>query len=221
MRVSFRRLCLVCVVCLATFLVFPAYAESSAIVGQSYDVFYRYYQENVSFINDNASRHLLPLILTKHSDPETGGRVTYDLVGDTLSIAIVTDATGQVIEQCTITLNAPESMEYGSAVYNDFSISGYHSYALLMAMHADTDPVRRYDLVTDVTNGMLENDGNYTRQIGVYTLTCTRENASAVLAFQHNRVPSTPPPESEGTPPPDGAAIPPEDIPEDEGAGLL
>lgn len=193
-----------------------AHAEISPISGQSYELFSKYYKENVSFINNNDNRHLLPLVLAKRGDILGDGRLAYELIGDTLAVTILTDPTGLIIEQCTITLTAPSSMEYGSALYNDFAISGYHSYALLMAMHADSDPVRRYELVTAVVSGMSENNGTYTRQIGVYTIECTRDQNVATLSFQNNRALATPGPDTA----PETETSPPS-IDEDEDAGLL
>jgi len=165
-----------------------AFAETPAISGQSYLTFSRYYQANVDFINKNDNRHLLPLVIANRGNASGDGRFTYELIGDTLALSILTDPSDTVIERCTITLTAPSGMEYGNALYNDFAISGYHSYALLMAMHADPDPVRRYQLVTEVVEGLALGGGEYSQQLGVYTLTCTRGGNTAVLDFLNNRI---------------------------------
>ena len=162
---------------------FTAQAADTTGVGQSYETFTNFYKENISFINHNVNRHLLPLVITKVLDPTDGTRMNYSLLGDTLNAVITTEPGADIIESCVITLNAPSGMEYGNAVYQDFSISGYQSYALLMAMSADPDPARRYALVTDVVQGMADNNGHYERQLGVYTLSCTRVDNSAELAF--------------------------------------
>jgi len=161
-------------------------ATASPYMGQSYETFSRYYKENISFINDNDNRHLLPLALAKSVDPLENKRILYSLIGDTLYAEIFTDEDGSTIASCHITLTAPQGMEYGNAIYNDFAISGYQSYALLMAMYPDPDPVRRYTLVSDVVAGMAEGDGQYKRQLGVYTLSCTRVDNVAELHFQKN-----------------------------------
>lgn len=192
MRKMSRLLCLA-FACIFVFGDVPA--QGTSISGQSYDAFAKYYKEDVSFINDNDRRHLLPLILAKRTNETGDGGIYYELLGDTLNVVLTTEPTGEVIESCVITLTAPQGMEYGSAVYQDFAISGYHSFALLMAMHADPEPARRYELVTDVVNGMAEGNGAYTRQVGVYTLSCTRKDNVAVLEFHNNRMPEPPVPE--------------------------
>jgi len=162
-------------------------ATASPYTGQSYDAFSRYYKENISFINDNDNRHLLPLALAKSVDPLDNSRILYYLIGDTLHAEIFTGEDGTTIDSCCITLTAPPGMEYGNAVYNDFAISGYQSYALLMAMYPDADPVRRYGLVTEVVMGMAEGNGQYQRQLGVYSLSCVRVDNVVELRFQKNR----------------------------------
>ena len=173
-----------------------------ALTGQSYDAFSQSYKDNVSFINNNDNRHLLPMVLSQRKSSSDDGRVYYDLIGDVLNVIVTTDSVG-VIEDCEIRLTAPANMEYGSIVYNDFAISGYHSFAFLMAMDSATDPAKRYELVTDVVQGMKDNQGAYTRQIGAYTLTCTRDSTMAVLSFINNGVPvETPTPAPTASPDP-------------------
>lgn len=184
----------------ALVLLLPACAL--ALTGQNYETFNEYYKADVTFINENDSRHLLPLVLSQRNSTENDGRVYYDLYGDVLTVTVSTDADG-VIEECEIRLTAPSGMEYGTSVYNDFAISGYHSYALLMAMDTSTDPAQRYALVTDVVQGMKAGDGTYTRQLGVYTLQCTRQDSMAILNFQNDGVvEATPVPEPTATPAP-------------------
>ena len=98
-------------------------------------------------------------------------------------------------------------MSYGTSEYNDFVTSGYHSYALLMAMHTAADPAVRYGLVTAVNDGLLAGEGTYATQVGVYTLNCTRADNVATLTFE-NTLAATPEPQAT----PDGTA------PEEEGA---
>ena len=185
---------------LALVLLLPACAL--ALTGQNYQTFSEYYKANVTFINENDNRHLLPMVLSQRNSTENNGRVFYDLYGDVLTVTVSTDASG-VIEECEIRLTAPSGMEYGTSVYNDFAISGYHSYALLMAMDTNTDPAERYALVTDVVQGMKAGEGNYTRQLGVYTLQCTRQDNMAVLNFKNDGVVEvTPVPDPTETPAP-------------------
>ncbi len=184
-----RRLPVFLLLCLLPALLAGS-ALASSVSGQSYDTFAKYYKADVSFINDNDNRHLLPLVIAKDLDPLHEGALIYSLMGDTLQLTVLTDPSGLVIESCTITLTAPQGLEYGTALYNDFAISGYQSYALLMAMHTDPDPARRYSLVTEVVEGMSVGNGTYERQLGVYTLTCTRQNNVAELKFHKGTNPS-------------------------------
>jgi len=170
---------------LALILLLPATAL--ALTGQRYETFNAYYKENVTFINENDNRHLLPMVLSQTQSQQADGRIYYEIIGDVLRVTVTTDQTG-IIEACEIRLTAPQGMAYGSSTYTDFAISGYHSYAFLMAMDVSAEPAQRYTLVTDVVEGMRQQDGLYTRQLGAYTLTCTRENNTAVLTFQNNGV---------------------------------
>ncbi len=208
-------------VCLLSVVLCLAPARASSFTGQSYAIFSQYYKDDVRFINDNDNRHLLPLVLAKRESQLADGRIFYELIGDTLTAVISTDPTGEIIESCVITLTAPSGLEYGSALYNDFAISGYHSYALLMAMHADPDPARRYQLVTEVVSGMAAGNGSYTRQVGVYTLTCTRQESVAVLDFQNSRIETTPTPDPSLKPDGEGTGGIPLDTEADEQSGLL
>lgn len=185
---------------LACALLVPACAF--ALTGQNYTAFDESYKANVAFINENDNRHLLPMVLSQRKSQENDGRMYYDLVGEVLNVIVTVDSTG-VIEECEIRLTAPTGLEYGSSDYNDFAISGYHSYAFLMAMDTNTDPAKRYELVTDVVQGMKDSNGAYTRQLGAYTLTCTRVDNTAVLNFFNNGVQvATPTPDTHTTPAP-------------------
>ncbi len=179
-----------------------------ALTGQSYATFDSYYQEDLSFINQNGNRHLLPMVLSRSGGTGEDSRTYYTLMGDVLSVTVTVDITG-VIEACEIQLTAPANMTYGDSVYNDFAISGYHSYAYLMAMDASSDSTERYALVTDVVEGLKNSDGVYTRQLGSYTLNCTRADGVAVLRFTNNGVPgATIGPDSGATPDPDATPAP-------------
>lgn len=206
--------------CTLLLLVLTAISTSAlAISGQPYETFLDYYEDDLEFINENANRHLLPLVVAKRDSDERDGRILYEIYGDVLSLTIRTDPTGEVIEMCQIIMTAPVGMEYGDSAYNDFAISGYHSYAMLMAMDARTEASERYNLVTSVVEGMAANEGQYSTQVGVYTLTCTRVNNVATLTFENSLVPA--PEESvdpDATADPDATPAPEND--DDEGAGL-
>lgn len=189
-------------------------AGASTLSGQGYALFSKYYKEDIAFINTNGNRHLIPLAIAKTSNGQDGKPIVYSLMGDTLNVTLTMNDSGDVIESCVITLTAPSGLEYGNAVYNDFAISGYQSYALLMAMHTDPDPVKRYGLVTDVEAGIQAGNGSYQRQLGVYTLTCTRQNNVAELRFEIKALQETPPPL-----PTDGGEEGPAVEPDEEDAG--
>jgi hypothetical protein len=193
---------------LLSVLLLLAPASALALTGQSYATFDSYYQEDLSFINQNDSRHLLPMVLSRSGGTGEDSRTYYTLIGDVLTVNVTVDITG-VIDACAIQLTAPANMVYGDSVYNDFAISGYHSYAYLMAMDASTDPAERYALVTDVVEGLKNSDGVYTRQIGSYTLACTRSEGVALLSFTNNGIPgASAAPDSGETPDPDATPVP-------------
>ncbi len=179
-----------------------AAASGEGISGQHIDTFIEYYKESLDFINDNDGRHLLPLIISTAASDKEDGKMHYEIPGDVLHLSLRTDASGEVVERCEITLTAPQNLQHGSAEYRDFATSGYHSYALLMAMDAHADAAERYELVTDVNEGMAD-DGVYAVQLGVYALKCTRENGTARLLFEHIQARGTPEPTPEPTPIPE------------------
>lgn len=204
----------------AVLIVFALFLPTCAfaLTGQSYATFSDYYKANVTFINDNDNRHLLPMVLSQRNSTMDDGRVYYDLYGDVLTVTVATDSDG-VIEECEIRLTAPAGLTLGTSVYNDFAISGYHSYAFLMAMDTSADSGTRYQLVNDVVQGMKDNNGAYSRQLGVYTLTCTRQNNMAILNFYNDGVVvETPTPEPTATPAPgdaDDVSTPEVSVPEE------
>ena len=126
---------------LALILLLPATAL--ALTGQRYETFNAYYKENVTFINENDNRHLLPMVLSQTQSQQADGRIYYEIIGDVLRVTVTTDQAG-IIEACEIRLTAPQGMAYGSSTYTDFAISGYHSYAFLMAMDVNAEPAQRY-----------------------------------------------------------------------------
>ncbi len=199
-----RKLLIFC--CLLASLACLSRASAATISGRGYEDFEASYADNLTFINENTGRHLLPLVLAKGDANADGGHRMYELLGDVLRVSIRLDQSNKVIEKCEIVLTAPPGMSYGTSEYNDFTTSGYHSYALLMAMHTAADPAVRYGLVTAVNDGLLAGEGNYTTQVGVYTLTCTRADNVATLTFE-NTLAVTPEPEVT----PDGADAAPED----------
>ena len=189
-------------VLLALILLLPACAF--ALTGQTYATFSDNYKTDITFINDNTNRHLLPMVLSQRSSQQNDGLVYYDLVGEVLNVLVVVDNT-DVIEECEIRLTQPVNMTYGDAVHKEFEISGYHSYALLMAMDSHSEHADRYALVTDVETNIKAGTMPYTRQLGAYTLTCTRVDNTMVLNFRNNGVPiDTATPEPSATPAPNG-----------------
>ena len=148
--------------------------------GQPYDYFVDYYSKNLTFINSNTGKHLIPLTISRGSDMD--GHRIYTIPGDVVTATIRLDATGNLVELCNITLTSPEGLSYGDSLYNDFVVSGYHSYALLMAMVPDGEPINRYALVTEVNDGLSRADV-YRTTVGHYRLVCTREGNSVDLNY--------------------------------------
>lgn len=151
--------------------------------GQSYERFQTLYAENVTFINENTGRHLLPLDFEAAFDGE--GERIYVLASGALSAQVKLDDLASQIASCLVTLTAPEGMTYGDSLHNDFTTSGYHSYALLMAMHGSPDAAQRYALVEAVNSGLAANGGAYETQVGDYRLTCRSENGVATMLFEN------------------------------------
>lgn len=151
--------------------------------GQSYDLFQTLYAENVNFINANTGRHLLPLTFTGAFD-EDGERI-FVLASGALYAQIKLDDLAEQIACCQITLTAPAGMTYGDSLHNDFITSGYHSYALLMAMSEADTAFDRYALVDEVNNGLAANAGVYETQVGDYVLTCTSQDGVASMLFEN------------------------------------
>lgn len=199
-------------------LLLPAAARGEGVSGQAYRTFEEYYKDDLVFINENANRHLLPLVIASSSSQVGDGRKFYQILGDVLSMTIRTDPSGEVIERCEITLTAPAGMELGNAVYNDFAISGYHSYALLMAMDVSASAYERYAMVTKVEEGMKRNDGVYSVQVGVYALNCQRQNGTVSIVFDNAL--SAPADPAWGSTPAADQTPSPVEMPVDEGAGL-
>ncbi|MDD3334359.1 MAG: hypothetical protein PHI98_02470 [Eubacteriales bacterium] len=163
-------------------------ALGATLSGISYNSFLASYEENITFINENTGRHLLPLGITKRDSGEGDGRTVYEITGEVLSLTVRTDPTGGIVEMCQMVLTAPAGMEIGNAAYNDFTTSGYHSYALLMAMDVASTPAERYALVQKVEEGLKQSEGSFTTQIGLYALVCTNTSGTVTLSFENSAV---------------------------------
>lgn len=150
--------------------------------GQSYDAFEASYAENIVFINENTARHLLPHTPTRDYDSE--GRRIYVMEKGALSARILLDDLAQQIASCQIVLTAPDNMPYGSAEHNNFNVSGYHSYALLMAMDKSATPAERYALIDRLNLGLSAGD-TFETQVGDYSVTAVREGASVSFLFEN------------------------------------
>lgn len=157
--------------------------------GQSYERFQTLYAENVDFINQNTGRHLLPQSFSGAFDGE-GDRI-YVLSSGALDVEIKLDDLAEQIAYCRITLTAPSGMSFGDSAHHDFTTSGYHSYALLMAMSKAQTAVERYALVEEVNTGLAANAGAYETQVGDYSLRCTSQNGAAVMLFENELLMST------------------------------
>lgn len=150
--------------------------------GQNYDLFQSLYAENVSFMNQNTGRHLLPHDFTASFDAE--GQRIYVIASGALYAEIYLDDMASQIASCKITLQAPEGMSYGDSKHADFTVSGYHSYALIMAMHDAKHAAERYRLVEEINAGLAAGS-SYETQVGDYRLTCTSEGSAATMLFEN------------------------------------
>lgn len=164
-------------------------AAAAEDFGQSYDRFQTLYAENVTFINENTGRFLLPLDF--EGDFNSDGVRIYVLANAMLTAEVLLDDMASQIASLQITLTAPEGMTYGDSQHSDFTVSGYHSYALLMAMSNSQDPVERYRLVEEVNDGLATGGGNYETQVGDYRLTCTSGNNVACMRFENSLLMTT------------------------------
>ena len=194
--------------CLMFFLINTASAES--ISGLSYEAFLANYADNLNFINDNASRHLLPLIPAKRDAGWGDGRLFYEIFGDVLSLTIRTNDTGLLIEECTISLTAPPDMSYGSTLHRDFTTSGYQSYGMLMAMSPAETALDRYQMVSEVENGLATGNGVYHKQVGVYSLDAASMDGTVTIVFTNSTAKPTPSPIPSETPEPTATPEPEE-----------
>lgn len=170
---------------LALVLLLCALAGAAAAddFGQSYIDFQTLYSENIHFINENTGRFLLPLDFSGEFDAE-GDRI-YVISSGALYVEVKLDDLAEQIAYCNISLTAPAGMTYGDSKHNDFTVSGYHSYALLMAMSKAGTAVERYQLVEEVNAGIAENAGVYETQVGDYRLKCLSANGTATMRFEN------------------------------------
>lgn len=172
---------LLCILLLLCLLAGMAAAED---FGRSYEDFESLYGDNILFINENTGRHLLPLSFSR--DYDSAGKRLYRLLSGALDVEIHLDDTAQQIATCRITLTAPANMQYNSSQHHDFATSGYHCYALMMAMAEGTSAYDRYALVAEVTAGLdAASDGLYQTQAGDYRLSCTRTENAATMLFEN------------------------------------
>lgn len=170
---------------LAILLLLCALAGAAAAddFGQSYISFQTLYNENINFINSNTGRFLLPLDFSGEFNSE--GERIYVISSGALQAEIKLDDLAEQIAYCHISLTAPAGMTYGDSKHNDFTVSGYHSYALLMAMSKASTPLERYKLVEQINAGIAENGGVYETQVGDYRLKCLSANGTATMRFEN------------------------------------
>lgn len=110
-------------------------------------------------------------------------------------------------------LTAPAGMSYGTSEYNDFVTSGYHSYALLMAMHTAADRRCAMGLSPRSMTDCLRAREPMPRRWGSIPLTARVADNVATLTFE-NTLAATPEPQAT----PDGTAPEEEGVNEEEGS---
>ena len=166
---------LLCVLLMALLVCPAALAED---FGQTYDAFVASYAENITALNQSTGRMLLPHSLQR--DYDLNSKRFYRINSGSLAVEIHMDEAGQVISRCQIVLSAPD----GDSRYADFTVSAYHSYALIMAMDKSASAYERYKLVEQVESGMALSD-TYGATVGDYRLTCTRVGQTATFLFEN------------------------------------
>lgn len=181
-----------------------------ALTGQTIATFLTYYRENVSFINENTQRHLLPIELSE-TDLRDGSRKQYSVSSAALQVTVAVNGEG-IIESCEIRLLYPEGAAQGNSLHLEYATANYHSLAFIMAMHAASTPESRYYLVDEIRNALIDNHGVYERQLGSYSIACIGvAGEGAVFTFTNDGLS---PAQSE---PADGEPTP-ETIEDDEAA---
>lgn len=215
---------LVCMLLLLSVLSFRPAARAAELNGMAYDLFVLNYEEDVSFINNNTGRHMLALQMSEAVSDIDPRRKSFQIIGDVLSMTGQTDSSGKIIESLTITLTLPEpDLQPGTLLYSDFQSSGFHSYALLMAMDAAKTADERYALVTRV-EGALDRalkggSRGFVLQVGSYELTAEKSETSMTLSFVNSSISDNSddteaigdPPVQEGSEPTDGSDYTEED----------
>lgn len=159
-------------------LLLPALALAEP--GRAYEAFEAAYAENIAFLNANTDRHMLPY--TPERDYNSDGSVVQRIRVGALDVAIRTES--ESIASLSITLTAPEDMTYGDRAYNDFSVSGFQCYAVMMAMSEAAAPYERYALVEAVNQALAASE-SYETNVGDYRLTATREGSAVTLLFEN------------------------------------
>lgn len=178
--------------CILTLLCMLAGMASADDFGRSYQDFEKLYADNILFINANTGRHLLPHSFSR--DYDSNGKRLYRIQSGALDVEIHLDDMAQQIASCRITLTAPANMQYNSSKHHDFATSGYHSYALMMAMAEGASAYDRYALVTEVNAALAASpDGLYETHVGDYRLSCTRTDSAATLLFENQLLMQTDP----------------------------
>lgn len=145
-----------------------------------YEQFIGRYAGNLEFINEQEGRHLISLIFS--SGENEGDLRVYNLAGDVVSARLRTRGTNRQMVMLQVTLTAPQGMQAGTTEYADFVTSGYHCYALLMAMRSDDTPAERWPLIEELNNGLAGNN-EYRTMVGPYNLTARRSDEGNTVTF--------------------------------------
>ncbi|HPF87674.1 MAG TPA: hypothetical protein PK537_06430 [Candidatus Limiplasma sp.] len=210
MKSGFRRL----LAALLALLVLPAGAL--ALTGQSITTFETYYQEDITYINDTAERHMLAKELTE-LDLEDNGRTQYYYYDDILQVTVAADASG-IIESCEIRLLYPQGAAEGNSLYLDFVAANYHCIAFIMAMHTSSETYSRYLLADEIKTKLAANNGAYERLLGSYSISCISViGEGAVFIFTNTGLQTNTEEVTDGQTPADEQTAP-DEIEEDEAA---
>lgn len=171
-------------------------ASAQELGGMAYELYKLNYEEDVSFINNNTGRHMLPMLLSESVD-EDDGSLRFAIIGDTLTLEGKTDPMRVYIEVLSLKLTTPSAdLQPGTILYSDFETSAYHSYALLMAMDASATALERYALVTRVNEGLKQalegGSRGVVMQVGAYELTVERDELSSTMTFVNSSLVASP-----------------------------
>ncbi len=193
----FVLLLLFCMLCAAA-------AQAVGANGMPLSTFALNYEEDVYLINNNTGRHLLPLRIAQESVSEDTRQIRFSIIGDTLTLSGTTDIEGRVVNTCVITLTLPADYGSNKLSQSDYEISGYHCYALLMAMDGAGTAADRYALVEQtelaLRDALADGQTSFSFTVGLYTLTGERTDTSMKLIFENNTLRPTATPEPEPTP---------------------